>query len=97
MSGSITVDAGHGLELIVTEPTGADGMFDAQLWHTESREPMLITFSYGVRVAMTGTEVTGLWFGDTKFTLSWKSSLKVADFLRLEIPLPVPLGEQVPA
>ncbi|CAM5589565.1 hypothetical protein [Rhodanobacter lindaniclasticus] len=38
-----------------------------------------------------------LWLNDTSYTLPWLELLKVADFLRLPIPLPVPLGEQVPA
>lgn len=97
MSGEITVDAGYGMDLIVNAPVGPDGMFAALLWHNESQQTVAFTASDGVRVAMDGTEVNGLWFGDTRFTLSFKSALKVADFLRLEIPLPVPLGEQVPA
>jgi hypothetical protein len=38
-----------------------------------------------------------LWLGSTCYTLPWLELLKVADFLRIPIPLPVPLGEQVPA
>lgn len=38
-----------------------------------------------------------LWLSDTSYTLPWLELLKVADFLKLPIPLPVPLGEQVPA
>lgn len=38
-----------------------------------------------------------LWLGDTSYKLPWLELLKIADFMRLPIPLPVPLGEQVPA
>jgi hypothetical protein len=38
-----------------------------------------------------------LWLNGTSYKLPWLELLKVADFLRLPIPLPVPLGEQVPA
>lgn len=39
----------------------------------------------------------GVWFGSTLITMPWLDVVKVADFLRLDIPLPHPLGEQVPA
>lgn len=97
MRDSITVDADNGMELIVNAAPDACGSVDALLWHTASQRGVVFIISPKIRVAMDGTEVTGLWFGDTKITISWKSALKVADFLRLEIPLPVPLGEQVPA
>lgn len=38
-----------------------------------------------------------LWVSHTCFELPWLELLKVADFLRLDIPLSIPPGEQVPA
>lgn len=54
------------------------------------------TFEVG-RVDAEPDSVPTLWLGDTCYRMPWLELLKVADFLRLEIPLPVPLGQQVQA
>jgi hypothetical protein len=93
---SITVDAGHGMTLTVSPPSVPGRATLAYLRPADTGDFVVLAMDRSVRVAMTGTEVNGIWIGSTSFTLAWKEALKVADFLRLDIPLPVPLGEQVP-
>ncbi len=95
----LVVDAGHGLTLAVWQQQGRSQGADAQLmagpW--PSGEVVLFVTADHVRVGMELKKPESIWFGSTSIRLPWLELVKVADFLNLNIPLPVPLGEQVPA
>lgn len=103
---STTVDAGNGLVMHLTRelPTAAfvkkhPVPYVASLHQGSYPEGQRITCTIAsdahVSVPANGDPV--LWLDGTGFTLPWASLLLAADFLMLDIPLPVPLGEQVPA
>lgn len=96
----ITVGVCEGVTLMVNEPTTysvtgalwAGDYLDGKLIACFICKPHECSVSHGPAM-----QPDGIWFAGLSIDLPWLELLKVADFLKLDIPLPVPLGEQVPA
>lgn len=89
---TLVVQAGPGVQLVVHPPRkGADAAVysDGELWLGEwprsgQRLALIPTNAEHVYVISSGR---GIWFGRILVSLPWLELLKVADYLRLPIPV----------
>jgi hypothetical protein len=97
---TITVQIAEGVQMVVRSFASKEITASIFLGEFPTGKPLSFTTVFGdatARVEVPASAPPCLWFGHTSVELPWLELLKVADFLRLDIPLSIPPGEQVPA
>lgn len=94
---TIVVGLEVGLQLFIMPSPGGGYGASVILGEWPSGKHLSCTLFDGDAISVDMEEPQCLWLGNTAFYLPWHELNKVADFFKLPIPLPHPLGEQVPA